>query len=61
MSINERVERAKAVASFATDLMGEIEYAERRFNEILDDTPDWERDRRYDDMQKAKIMREVLA
>ena len=60
MNIEKKIARAKAIAEFTSDLYGEIENAKRRYDEINDDTPDWEKDMRREAVEKADVMREVI-
>lgn len=57
----QRVARTRALAEFTGELLDEIFFIERLNSEIDVDTPDYEKARRRDLLEKAKIMGEVIA
>jgi hypothetical protein len=60
MYIWQKVARARALAEFTGELLDAIFVIERLNAEIDVDTPDYEQARRRDQLEKAKIMGEVI-
>ena len=60
MDIEKKIARAKAIAEFTCDLYREIENANRLYDEINDETPDWDKHMRCEAVEKAGVMREVI-
>jgi hypothetical protein len=60
MDIRQKVARARALAEFTGELLDAIFVIERLNAEIDVDTPDYEQARRRDQLEKAKIMGEVI-
>ena len=61
MSNEQKVMRARAIAEFTAEMLDEIFFIERLNAEIDADTPDYEKARRRELLEKAKIMGEVIA
>ena len=61
MNNEQMVMRARAIADFTAEMMDEIFFIERLNSEIDADTPDYEKARRRELLEKAKIMGEVIA
>ena len=61
MNNEQRVMRARAIAEFTAEMLDEIFFIERLNREIDADTPDYEKARRRELLEKAKIMGEVIA
>lgn len=61
MNTEQLVARAKAIAEFTGELLDEIFFAERLIAEIDEYTPDYEKGRRHELLEKAKIKGEVIA
>ena len=55
------VMRARAIAEFTAEMLDEIFFIERLNAEIDEDTSDYEKERRRELLEKAKIMGEVIA
>lgn len=60
MDIEKKIARAKAITEFTCDLYMEIENANRLYDEINDETPDWDKNMRREAVEKADVMREVI-
>lgn len=60
MNNEQKVMRALAIAEFTAELLDEIFFIERHNAEIAADTPDHEKARRRELLEKAKIMGEVI-
>ena len=61
MNNEQSVMRARAIADFTAEMLGEIFFIERLNAEIDEDTPDYEKARRRELLEKAKIMGEVIS
>ena len=61
MNNEQIVMRARAIAEFTAEMLDEIFFIERLNREIDADTPDYEKARRRELLEKAKIMGEVIA
>lgn len=61
MNNEQMVMRARAIADFTSEMLDEIFFIERLNREIDEDTPDYEKARRRELLEKAKIMGEVIA
>ena len=61
MNNEQMVMRARAIAEFTAEMLDEIFFIERLNREIDADTPDYEKARRRELLEKAKIMGEVIA
>ena len=61
MNNEQMVMRARAIADFTAEMLDEIFFIERLNREIDADTPDYEKARRRELLEKAKIMGEVIA
>lgn len=61
MDNEHKVMRARAIADFTAEMLDEIFFIERLNAEIDADTPDYEKARRREMLEKAKIMGEVIA
>ena len=61
MNNEQRVMRARAIAEFTAEMLDEIFLIERLNAEIDADTPDYEKARRRELLEKAKIIGEVIA
>ena len=61
MNNEQMVMRARAIAEFTAEMLDEIFFIERLNREIDADTPDYEKARRRELLEKAKIMSEVIA
>ena len=61
MNNEQKVMRARAIAEFTAEMLDEIFFIERLNREIDADTPDYEKARRRELLEKAKIMGEVIA
>lgn len=61
MNNEQMVMRARAIADFTAEMLDEIFLIERLNAEIDADTPDYEKARRRELLEKAKIMGEVIA
>ena len=61
MSNEQKVMRARAIAEFTSEILDEIFFIERLNREIDADTPDYEKARRREMLEKAKIMGEVIS
>lgn len=60
MNNEQKVMRARAIADFTAEMLDEIFFIERLNREIDADTPDYEKSRRRELLEKAKIMGEVI-
>lgn len=60
MNNEQKVARARAIAEFTAEMLDEIFFIERLNREIDADTPDYEKARRREMLEKAKIMGEVI-
>ena len=61
MKNEQKVMRARAIAAFTDEMLDEIFFIERLNEEIDADMPDYEKARRRELLEKAKIMGEVIA
>ena len=61
MDNEQKVMRARAIAEFTSEMLDEIFFIERLNREIDADTPDYEKARRRELLEKAKIMGEVIS
>lgn len=61
MNNEQMVMRARAIADFTAEMLDEIFFIERLNAEIDADMPDYEKTRRREMLEKAKIMGEVIA
>ena len=61
MNNEQKVMRARAIADFTAEMLDEIFFIERLNAETDADTPDYEKARRLELLEKAKIMGEVIA
>ena len=61
MNNEQKVMRARATAEFTSELLDEIFFIERLNAEIDADMPDYEKARRRELLEKAKIMGEVIS
>ena len=61
MNNEQMVMRARAIADFTAEMLDEIFFIERLNREIDADAPDYEKARRRELLEKAKIMGEVIA
>ena len=61
MNNEQIVMRARAIAEFTAEMLDEIFFIERLNREIDADTPDYEKARRREMLEKAQIMGEVIA
>ena len=61
MNNEQKVMRARAIAELTSEMLDEIFFIERLNREIDADTPDYEKARRREMLEKAKIMGEVIA
>ena len=61
MNNKQMVMRVRAIADFTAEMLDEIFFIERLNAEIDADTPDYEKARRREMLEKAKIMSEVIA
>ena len=61
MNNEQMVMRARAIADFTAEMLDEIFFIERLNSEIDADMPDYEKARRRELLEKAKIMGEVIA
>ena len=57
MNMKQKVMRARAIAEFTSEMLDEIFFIER----LNADMPDYEKARRRELLEKAKIMGEVIA
>ena len=60
MDNEQKVMRARAIAEFTSEILDEIFFIERLNAEIDADMPDYEKTRRRELLEKAKIMGEVI-
>ena len=61
MDNEQKVMRARAIADFTSEMLDEIFFIERLNREIDADMPDYEKARRRELLEKAKIMGEVIS